>query len=102
MTTQATHKNIGLAAKSRNQRKKRGDRAVAPESGGERGIRTLGTLRYTAFPVLHNRPLCHLSVKPKIEAGLNAELLFSSIPKINLQKNLLRLRHYRVRILAAK
>ena len=30
-------------------------------NGGEGGIRTRGTLRYTAFPMLHNRPLCHLS-----------------------------------------
>ena len=82
MTTQATHKNIGLAAKSRNQRKKRGDRAVAPKSGGERGIRTLGTLRYTAFPVLHNRPLCHLSVSRKIEDGLNGYFPISSTAKI--------------------
>ncbi len=28
---------------------------------GERGIRTLGTLRYTRFPVVHLRPLGHLS-----------------------------------------
>ena len=30
-------------------------------NGGEGGIRTRGTLRYTAFPMLHDRPLCHLS-----------------------------------------
>ena len=30
-------------------------------NGGEGGIRTRGTLRYTAFPMQHNRPLCHLS-----------------------------------------
>lgn len=42
MTTQANHNNRVLAVKSRNQCKKRGDRAVASESGGERGIRTGG------------------------------------------------------------
>ena len=31
------------------------------ESGGEGGIRTLGTLRYTRFPIVHLRPLGHLS-----------------------------------------
>src|SRR5512145_2437491 len=31
------------------------------EAGGEGGIRTLGTLRYTRFPVVHLRPLGHLS-----------------------------------------
>ena len=36
-------------------------------NGGEGGIRTRGTLRYTAFPMLHNRPLCHLSKAPKID-----------------------------------
>ncbi len=36
---------------------------------GERGIRTPGTLRYTAVPVLHNRPLCHLSGPEKILGG---------------------------------
>ena len=30
-------------------------------AGGEGGIRTLGTLRYTAFPMQRDRPLCHLS-----------------------------------------
>ncbi len=34
---------------------------------GERGIRTPGTLRYTTFPMLHNRPLCHLSESGKIQ-----------------------------------
>ena len=29
--------------------------------GGERGIRTLGTLPYTTFPMLHLRPLGQLS-----------------------------------------
>ena len=29
--------------------------------GGEAGIRTLGTFPYTAFPMLHLRPLRHLS-----------------------------------------
>ena len=29
--------------------------------GGEEGIRTLGTFRYTRFPVVHLRPLGHLS-----------------------------------------
>ncbi len=81
MTTQVTHNNSGLAVKSRNQRKKRGDRAVASESGGERGIRTLGTLRYTAFPVLHNRPLCHLSVSRKIKNELNGYFPISSTAK---------------------
>ena len=65
--TQQTQKNNGPAVRFPRSAKKGGDLAIAPESGGERGIRTLGTLRYTAFPVLHNRPLCHLSVKPKIE-----------------------------------
>ena len=37
----------------------------AVNSGGEGGIRTLGTLvRHTRFPVVHNRPLCHLSSQP--------------------------------------
>ncbi len=32
------------------------------KNGGERGIRTLGNaLRYTRFPVVHLRPLGHLS-----------------------------------------
>ena len=31
-------------------------------TGGEEGIRTPGTLRYTSFPGAHNRPLCHLSI----------------------------------------
>ena len=31
------------------------------KSGGERGIRTLGTLRYTHFPGVRTRPLCDLS-----------------------------------------
>ena len=31
--------------------------------GGEGGIRTLGTLRYTRFPVEHLRPLGHLSAE---------------------------------------
>ena len=35
---------------------------VLVPAGGEGGIRTLGTLRYTAFPMLRNRPLCHLSL----------------------------------------
>ncbi len=30
-------------------------------NGGEGGIRTLGTLRYTRFPIVHLRPLGHLS-----------------------------------------
>jgi hypothetical protein len=42
----------------------------AARDGGEGGIRTPGTLRYTAFPVLHNRPLCHLSVWP-VNISLN-------------------------------
>ncbi len=33
--------------------------------GGEGGIRTLGTLRYTRFPVVHLRPLGHLSAGGK-------------------------------------
>ena len=32
------------------------------KNGGERGIRTLGTLRYTAFPMRRLRPLDQLSV----------------------------------------
>ncbi len=43
--------------------KKRGDRAVASESGGERGIRTPGGLRLNGFQDRRNRPLCHLSVQ---------------------------------------
>ena len=31
------------------------------KNGGERGIRTLGTLRYTTFPMWRLRPLDHLS-----------------------------------------
>ena len=31
------------------------------KNGGERGIRTLGTLQYTAFPMRRLRPLDHLS-----------------------------------------
>lgn len=31
-------------------------------SGGERGIRTLVTLRQTAFRELRDQPLCHLSM----------------------------------------
>ena len=35
-------------------------------SGGEREIRTLGTLlEYSRFPGVRNRPLCHLSAKRK-------------------------------------
>ena len=38
--------------------------------GGEGGIRTLGTLvRHTRFPVVHNRPLCHLSGEPAFRVG---------------------------------
>ena len=33
----------------------------AKKNGGERGIRTLGTLRYTAFPMRRLRPLDQLS-----------------------------------------
>ena len=29
--------------------------------GGEGGIRTPGTFRFTRFPSVRNRPLCHLS-----------------------------------------
>src|SRR5262249_26076730 len=32
------------------------------ETGGERGIRTLGTFRYTRFPIVPLRPLGHLSL----------------------------------------
>ena len=31
------------------------------KNGGERGIRTLGTLQYTTFPMWRLRPLDHLS-----------------------------------------
>src|SRR6267142_4057455 len=34
---------------------------LAQSSGGERGIRTLGTLRHTRFPIVLLRPLGHLS-----------------------------------------
>src|SRR5204863_7391668 len=37
-------------------------RMVNEASGGEGGIRTRGTLPYTRFPVVHLRPLGHLSV----------------------------------------
>ena len=37
--------------------------AAANFIGGERGIRTLGTLRYTRFPIVLLRPLGHLSNK---------------------------------------
>ena len=33
------------------------------KNGGERGIRTLGTFRYTAFPMRRLRPLNHLSAE---------------------------------------
>ena len=33
----------------------------ASKKGGERGIRTPGTLRHTGFRDRHIRPLCHLS-----------------------------------------
>jgi hypothetical protein len=34
----------------------------SPRCGcGQGGIRTPGTFRYTRFPGVHNRPLCHLS-----------------------------------------
>ncbi len=41
-------------------------------TGGEEGIRTPGTLRYTSFPGAHNRPLCHLSsiMRTKVEEKL--------------------------------
>ena len=39
--------------------------ATTNTTGGERGIRTLGSgLRYTRFPVVHLRPLGHLSIDP--------------------------------------
>src|SRR5215471_17161887 len=41
--------------------------------GGERGIRTLGTSRYTRFPIVPLRPLGHLSghraVRPPLETA---------------------------------
>ena len=48
--------------------------------GGEEGIRTLGTFRYTRFPVVHLRPLGHLSraVAPRdvmiVQAGQRPRL----------------------------
>ena len=36
-------------------------KGLLSKTSGEGGIRTPGPLRDTAFPVLHNRPLCHLS-----------------------------------------
>ena len=41
-------------------------------TGGERGIRTLGTFRYTRFPVVHLRPLGHLS-SSRAESGRSGE-----------------------------
>jgi hypothetical protein len=38
-----------------------GPNGLAKVVGGEGGIRTLGTFRYTRFPVVHLRPLGHLS-----------------------------------------
>ena len=38
-----------------------GSNGLAKVVGGEGGIRTLGTFRYTRFPVVHLRPLGHLS-----------------------------------------
>ena len=35
--------------------------AVQTNSGGEGGIRTPGTLRFSGFQDRRNRPLCHLS-----------------------------------------
>ena len=44
--------------------------------GGEGGIRTLGTLvRHTRFPVVHNRPLCHLSSKPGKNGPIKEEMI---------------------------
>ena len=48
-------------------------------NGGEGGIRTRGTLRYTAFPMLHNRPLCHLSRLPY-------DLMYANCVFVNDQK----------------
>ncbi len=39
------------------------------QDGGESGIRTRGTLRYTRFPVVHLRPLGHLSRKMAERVG---------------------------------
>src|SRR5262245_38841436 len=40
---------------------------IFPEGGGKGGIRTPGTLRYTRFPVVHLRPLGHLSLRAERE-----------------------------------
>ncbi len=45
--------NIGFKIKK--------DRSINLSFCGEGGIRTHGTLRYTRFPSVRNRPLCHLS-----------------------------------------
>src|SRR4051812_25073759 len=53
-TITAAHGRLGCGA----------DRAARTVvDGGEGGVRTHGTLRYTRFPVVHLRPLGHLSTQ---------------------------------------
>ena len=60
-------------------------------SGGERGIRTLGTFPYTRFPVVHLRPLGHLS-----------KLLMPPLFPVAAFQNLLRLHAHGVSTLAER
>src|SRR3546814_7527056 len=55
----------GSSAGGRDERKqKRPDiESAFSFCGGERGIRTPGTLRFSGFQDRRNRPLCHLSVR---------------------------------------
>ena len=63
------------------------------KNGGERGIRTLGTLRYTTFPMWRLRPLNHLSVyRNRISPGSSLFKIapfcsFASRSRLNLAEN---------------
>ena len=50
--------------------------------GGEGGIRTLGNLRYTRFPIVHLRPLGHLSLIVCIHGNVEqSQLTVRCIPR---------------------
>ena len=49
--------------------------------GGEDRIRTCGTLPYTTFPMLHHRPLRHLS--KKVDFALSAYILYKMPPALS-------------------
>src|SRR3546814_6019911 len=60
----------GSSAGGRDERKqKRPDiESAFSFCGGERGIRTPGTLRFSGFQDRRNRPLCHLSVRRRFRS----------------------------------